>query len=214
LIAPGFGPDNFYYVRHDATGASTFGTIFVTGLATGTVTDRFGVGSNVTDLTFTATDVGMGADLFYYLRDRGLSLTTNIVTVLTTNTVITLTTNTVTTFTTNSTVTLTPTNIVMATGVDICQGRTVEAAANCTGPLLLTSPGGQAPITGGISKGMFSLLFPTENGQSYTVQYKNHLSDPTWTNLETVAGTGGEAGITDAIVPGRAARFYRVILTP
>lgn len=70
LTAPGFGANNFYYLRHDASGESTFGTIFVTGLTSGTVTDRFSVGSHASELTFTATDVSFGANLFYFLRGR------------------------------------------------------------------------------------------------------------------------------------------------
>ena len=60
----GYGPNLFYYLRHDSTGVSTFGTIS----ATGTVTDRFVVGNNFNELTFTTTDVGFGANLFYFLR--------------------------------------------------------------------------------------------------------------------------------------------------
>ena len=70
LTAPGYGANRFYYLRHDASGESTFGTIFVTSLTTGTVTDRFSVGSYASELTFTATDVSFGANLFYFLRGR------------------------------------------------------------------------------------------------------------------------------------------------
>ena len=78
-----------------------------------------------------------GPDLFYYIREGGATLTSNLVTVFTTNTVITLTTNTVNTYVTNSLVTFTPTNTVTAIGMDICVGRTVVAAANCLGPIAL-----------------------------------------------------------------------------
>jgi hypothetical protein len=72
------------------------------------------------------------------------------------------------------------------------------------------------PIAGAstVAKGLFSLSFPSENGKSYTVQYKNTLSDPTWTDLETVVGTGGNLPITDAAALRQPARFYRVIFTP
>jgi hypothetical protein len=229
LTAPGYGADNFYYLRHSASGVSTFGTIFVTGLTTATVTDRFTVGTNATELTFTATDVGFGPNLFYFLRGGGLSVTTNIVTTFTTNTVTTYTTNmvttyttntvttyttnTVTTYTTNSVVTFTPTNSVTATGMDICQDRIVAAAANCLGPI---GPPQFAPVFGvpTMTNGFFSVSFSGENGISYTVQYKNALNDPAWTDLETVVGTGGNLSITDAVVAQRGSRFYRVILTP
>jgi hypothetical protein len=61
----GYGPDLFYYLRHDATNNfSTFGTISTAGV----ITDRFGVGTAFNALTFAAPNVGYGANLFYYLR--------------------------------------------------------------------------------------------------------------------------------------------------
>ncbi len=63
----GYGPVIFYYLSHDNAGVSTFGTIKPGG-ATGVVADLFAVGNNFDALTFSATDVGFGANLFYYLR--------------------------------------------------------------------------------------------------------------------------------------------------
>jgi uncharacterized repeat protein (TIGR01451 family) len=62
----GYGANMFYYLRHDNTGHSFFGTI--NPALPGTITDRFPVGTNFDALAFTATDVGYGANLFYYLR--------------------------------------------------------------------------------------------------------------------------------------------------
>ncbi len=104
----GYGADNFYYLRHDSLGNSTFGTIFVTGLISGNVTDRFLAGTNVNELTFTPTDVLYGPNLFYYLRGTPkagcieTTYITNTVTTLNTNAVTTFNTNTVTSFTTNT----------------------------------------------------------------------------------------------------------------
>jgi type VI secretion system secreted protein VgrG len=141
------------------------------------------------------------------------------VTNYTTNTVTTVVTNTVTTYTTNITVTFTPTNTVTATGMDICQARTAAAAADCLGPVPLVverDPSVQLLVSiigaPSLANGLFA--FPTETGKSYTVQYKNSLSDPAWTDLETVAGTGGNLPITDPAAPRQPARFYRVISTP
>jgi hypothetical protein len=67
----GYGPNLFYYLRHDPTlnNFSTFGTIATSGV----ITDRFGVGQNFDALTFVAKDLGYGPNLFYYLRhDPGL----------------------------------------------------------------------------------------------------------------------------------------------
>jgi hypothetical protein len=68
----GYGPNLFYYLRHDAASFSTFGTIS-TG---GAVTDRFGLGTGFDALTFVADDLGYGPNLFYYLRHDGAGFST------------------------------------------------------------------------------------------------------------------------------------------
>ena len=68
----GFGPNLFYYLRHDAAGFSTFGTIDTSGA----VTDRFGVGNDFDALTFVAGDLGYGSNLFYYLRHDAAGFST------------------------------------------------------------------------------------------------------------------------------------------
>jgi hypothetical protein len=216
-IDVGYGPTNqFYYLRYDSNGNTVFGTINASagfsGAPAARAVDRFTLTGRFQELEFTDTDVGYSANLFYSIRG-GAILTTNIVTTFTTNTVITFTTNNVTTFTTNSVVTFTPTNNVSATGIDICQARTVSAAANCLGPIAQAS---LARFIGAptVAQGVLSLSFPTENGKSYTVQYKNELNDPAWTDLETVVGTGGNLPITDAVGAQQPRRFYRVISTP
>jgi hypothetical protein len=208
-----WGTAIFAYLRHDNTG-SIIGTI---DPVTHVPTDRLHLSTNfLTGFTFTATDVGYGANLFYYLRPGGSTLTTNTVTTYTTNTVTTYTTNTVITYTTNSVVSFTPTNTVTASGMDICQVP-VTAAANC-GCVASVSPVLIIGTPNVNSNGLFSLSFPTEVGKSYTVQYKDALTDPTWTDLVppgSVPGTGGPLTIND---PSPAAlhpsRFYRVMSTP
>ena len=104
-----WGTALFAYLRHDTIG-STIGTI---DPVTHVVTDRLNLGQNLLSaLTFTATDVGYGPNLFYYLRPGGLIFTTNTVTGFTTNEVMILTTNDVVSFTTNSLTTLTTNNAV------------------------------------------------------------------------------------------------------
>jgi hypothetical protein len=60
---------------------------------------------------------------------------------------------------------------------------------------------------------VFSLSFQSEQGTGYTLQFKNALTDPNWSDLETVAGNGGILTLTDpnATVPSR---IYRVQSTP
>jgi uncharacterized repeat protein (TIGR01451 family) len=226
---PGWGTDYFAYLRHDNTG-SIIGTI---DPVTHVPTDRLHLGTNfLTGLTFTTTDVGYGPNLFYYLRPGGSALTTNTVTTYTTNTVTTyitntvpgfitntvsgFVTNTVITYTTNRVVSFTPTNTVTAIGMDICQVP-VTAAANCgcvtSAPpvLIIGTPNVNAD-------GFFSLSFPTEKGKSYTVQYKDALTDPTWTDLVppgSVPGTGGPLTIYDSSPAAlHPSRFYRIMSTP
>jgi hypothetical protein len=214
----GYGADNqFYYLRSDTNGNTVFGTINALPSFTGTpaerAVDRFTLTGHFQELEFTPTDVGYGANLFYSIRGGDI-LTTNTVTTYETNTVTTYETNTVFTFTTNSVVSFTPTNTVTATGMDICLARTVAAAANCgcLGPLA------QAPLAPAIAASttvnrFLSRSFPSENGKSYTVQYKNSMNDPTWTDLETVIGTGGNLPVTDPTAGQQPSRFYRVIMS-
>jgi hypothetical protein len=64
-----FGANLFYYLRHDA-GGTHFGTI--DPHQPGTITDRWLLNLNNFDgLVFTDTNVGYGADLFYYIRHDG-----------------------------------------------------------------------------------------------------------------------------------------------
>jgi len=222
-VGAGYGADNFYYLRHNDAGVSTFGTIAVTGLTTATVTDRFPVGTNATELAFAATDTGFGPDLFYFLRGGGGLVTntvtvisTNLVNLLTTNLVAVLTTNAVTTYATNI-VAGVETDTVTASGTDTCCSRTVTATATCSSSAPQVQPliGGPGVPRPRYSAGAFSLSFATQAGSSYTVQSKNSLSDPLWVNLPNMPlpGTGGILTVTDS--PGaRMMRIYRVILTP
>jgi hypothetical protein len=223
-VGAGYGANNFYYLRHDSAGVSTFGTISVSGLTTATVTDRFAVGANATELTFATTDTGYGPNLFYFLRagagglstNTVMTITTNIVDVLTTNTFVVLTTNAVTTFTTNI-VAGAETDTVTASGIETCCTRTVTATATCPGPVQSVRP---VIVSFGLprlqlSDRAFELSFATQVGGSYTVQCKNSLSDPTWTDLPNmpISGTGEVLTITDSMrdLPGR---LYRVVRTP
>jgi uncharacterized repeat protein (TIGR01451 family) len=222
LTATGYGPNDFYYLRQNPTnGLTTFGHLHLTQPPTpptnAVVTDLFPVGTNATELTFTTTAVAWEANLFYYLSGSGV-----IVTTYGTNAVTTYMTNNtrVDIYTTNIVVSLTTTNTVTAIGWSIptiCQpnGQQVTAAADCSGPigtvvLVIGTPTVNA-------NGLFGLTFPTVKGTLYYVQYKDALTDPTWTNLPgmPVTGTGGPLTSYD---PDPAAlhpsRFYRIMSVP
>ena len=57
----------------------------------------------------------------------------------------------------------------------------------------------------------FSLSFVPQAGQTYVLEYKNALTDPVWTSLETGAGSGGFLTLSDTNAV-RTSRFYRVRL--
>jgi hypothetical protein len=63
-------------------------------------------------------------------------------------------------------------------------------------------------ITVDVSNGSISLSFPTQNGSSYTVQYKDNLTDDAWQTLTTLTGDGSVQTATDSV--DQPQRFYRV----
>jgi hypothetical protein len=56
-----------------------------------------------------------------------------------------------------------------------------------------------------------SLSVPTATGRSYLLEYKNSLSDSTWSVLGTQPGNGGSASFTDDAT-ANPARFYRILV--
>jgi hypothetical protein len=67
-------------------------------------------------------------------------------------------------------------------------------------------------LAAAVATGHNVISFPTETGYSYQVEYKNHLSDATWTNLGSlVTGDNTTHSVTDpALTSANATRFYRV----
>jgi uncharacterized repeat protein (TIGR01451 family) len=206
-----WGSSVFVYLRHASAG-SIIGTINPT---THAVTDRMNLGTNLlSSLTFAATDVGYGANLFYCTTAPISAVTTNQVTTFITNTVTIVTTNIVSDCQTNILVTFTPTNTVTAIGVDVCQNRTVGAAANCLGPIPATTGTGQLVSKPTVVNGAFSLTFLTAIGETYTLEYKTEITDPTWTPLQVVPGNGSSQTLTDLSAAGHPTRFYRIAVAP
>ena len=110
--------------------------------------------------------------------------------------------------------------VVTAVGQDTCAGHVVTNTITC--PVVQTptitritevnglpaSPGGNP------TPAQYSITFPTSVGNNYTVQYKNNLQDPAWTNLTTVPGTGANQTVMDSTSAGQPARYYRVMNVP
>ena len=63
-------------------------------------------------------------------------------------------------------------------------------------------------VTASVSGRTLTLSFPSVTGYTYTVQYKNNVTDSAWTTLKTLSGTGSPLTATD---PTGTHRFYRVI---
>ncbi len=68
-----------------------------------------------------------------------------------------------------------------------------------------------APTLTGVSYtgGTFQFSFPTQNGCTYLVQYKDTVDAAGWTTLETVPGDGSVKTVSDATATGTS-RFYQV----
>jgi hypothetical protein len=68
-------------------------------------------------------------------------------------------------------------------------------------------------INASYTAGSFSAAFLSQNGLSYTVQYKDAIEAPMWSTLTTIMGDGTLKTFTD---PGPVSptgnRFYRLSL--
>jgi hypothetical protein len=99
---------------------------------------------------------------------------------------------------------------------DVSGGRLTDGGS-ITNALSLATPGfSNSGASGGIaftavavSNSQVVLTWQTGNAANFTVQYKNDLSEPAWTDLRTVVGSGGAASTTDTA--GQRHRFYRIL---
>jgi hypothetical protein len=74
-----------------------------------------------------------------------------------------------------------------------------------------TAPAFQA-VT--LTKGMLSLIWSTEAGGMYELQYNSNLDSSNWSNLgSTVRATGATLSAIDFVTNGPQ-RFYRVVVLP
>jgi hypothetical protein len=65
-----------------------------------------------------------------------------------------------------------------------------------------------------LTNGVFTITWSSVAGQTYRVQYKNNLTDPSWTDLPPdVTATGPTASATD-VVGSLPQRFYRLFVLP
>jgi hypothetical protein len=66
----------------------------------------------------------------------------------------------------------------------------------------------QPRITASSAGGNVQLSFATQTGYTYTVLYKNHITDAVWTTLSSVSGNNSTQIVPD--VKSQSSRFYRV----
>ena len=86
------------------------------------------------------------------------------------------------------------------------------ARLGCGGPWVASVP---TPWAGNVSgpwkalvqSNTFLLAYPTRPGNTYTVEFKDHLNAPAWTALSPVQGIGLEQTVQQ---PVGTSRFYRV----
>ncbi len=89
-------------------------------------------------------------------------------------------------------------------------GIPVGVGSDCNVNFLMLVPASAAfSVTAAISGGTITVSFPTEASRSYQLQYKNTLTDATWTPVgAAVPGDGTVKSASDTI--GGSMRFYRV----
>jgi len=103
---------------------------------------------------------------------------------------------------------------------DITSGTFSTTVDPGTGSILLSwAPAGgtsNPPVIEGNISGAgttnATIRWSASSGNTYEVQYKDHLTDPTWSILGTTTATGSTASITDTNNPPAPVRFYRVLV--
>jgi hypothetical protein len=80
--------------------------------------------------------------------------------------------------------------------------------------MLVPVPPNSVSISVSISGPNIQLSFPTQTGYTYAMEYKNNLSDPTWTPVvgggNPVTGNGSTQSVMDSL--GQNHRFYRLVI--
>jgi hypothetical protein len=67
----------------------------------------------------------------------------------------------------------------------------------------------QPLITVGWTNDIATISVPAQLGYSYILEFKNSLSDTTWTPFQTIPGNDGNLTFTDAVATSPS-RFYRI----
>jgi hypothetical protein len=92
------------------------------------------------------------------------------------------------------------------TGTLVVNVGNASTETDLNGFQLLPSPG--PTMSASLSGGNINLSFLTQLGHSYTVQYKDNLTDVSWSTLSVTDGTGADVVVPDST--GNGQRFYRL----
>ncbi len=97
---------------------------------------------------------------------------------------------------------------VTASGLDICQGRTVTATADCYGPI-----GGSLAITSvTVADGMATITWAATPGATYRVQCGSKARNAVWIDVPGDVTASGPTASKSEAVGSNTQRFYRVML--
>ena len=102
--------------------------------------------------------------------------------------------------------------VLSLSGTNTLRVATLSGNANADFFMLVPAPS-PVNLTASRSGQNVLLSFPTQDGLSYTVQYKDDLSGSTWTSLPQGTAIGGNGSVKSVIdSPPGAKRFYRLAI--
>jgi uncharacterized repeat protein (TIGR01451 family) len=99
------------------------------------------------------------------------------------------------------------TDTVTASGTDICQGRTVTAAANCSGPI---GPLIVSSVT--IVNGTATVTWMAKPGVTYRLQCTSNYQNSVWNNVPGDVTASSDTATKNDAVGSNKQRFYRVMV--
>ncbi len=101
------------------------------------------------------------------------------------------------------------TNAVVALGGVTTLKAQTGGSVNANAYLLVPVATAPVQISMSVSGGSLQISFPTQNGHSYTILYKNNLTDTSWSTLAAYPGDG-TVQAHGVGAPSSTSRFYRV----
>jgi hypothetical protein len=154
-----------------------------------------------TNFTFNATVTGTTPTVLWYQNGTNL-ISSQTLSAMTNNSA-----------TASSNVSLTLSNVTTGNSGTYTLQVTNFWGATVSSNAVLTVQSGSPPpapvLQGSVSAGQLLITFPAVVSQSYTVEYKTNLNDPTWSQLTNFTAGSPNATASDAI-SNSPQRYYRV----